>query len=221
MLSHHYLNPTIKKDFTALDQKLEPLSLHHFHVLQIWDSPFVTGDKVEIGDLAFAVWVCSKKMAELEEVISALVNDPQFLAKTEKQFLEWGDKYHTNQAGLIRELNTFLEYLEYYLTAPERWPASKDTKALKLPWVLHVFTILCANLNYHPTEVWSMPIGMALLHYAVISEREGAEYKMKEDYEKLPELDKLVAEIQKKKEKEGVPKAQAPHGLQKLIRKAR
>ena len=152
----------------VLGRQLLPFSLGHSLTLESINSPVLGSGPVQPGDLAIAVWVCSRRATELVRKF-----DP---AAISAEFARWGRR--TPPVVCETDLVLFRAYLAAFIAAPARWDAEGPRREMKAPWQYTIAAALRQHLKCTFDEAWNTPVNRALADYAVLGEALGDESLM-------------------------------------------
>ena len=154
----------------VLGRQLLPFSLGHSLTLESISSPVLRDGECLPGDLAVAVWVCSRKAARLLRNFNPAVVLEEFKA--------WGRA--TDAVTCAAELETFRAYLRAYIVTPARWDAEGPRRELRAPWQYTIVNALRQHLHCSDVAAWDTPVIKALADYATLGEALGDESLMTE-----------------------------------------
>lgn len=167
--SDGYLNAVIPTPHRIMGVRLEPFSIGHQMLLQRFGSPFVMeGRAPELGDLCFAVWVCSRgwgtALSELD-------------SKHFKRSFKWLNfKARLGKHYLPIRIHNFNEYLkEAHNNAPEVWRDSKKSGGkCKAPFLQMLKLNLMVNFHKSEADAMNTPFSLAVWDYLAYGETQGA-----------------------------------------------
>lgn len=149
-----FRNAVYHREPVVLRRQLLPLCLGHCYILLAAESPVVTGGRVDLKALAFAVGVCSRTFEDAQAWIKSdtLVAD----------CIAWGKQYE--QDNPAKDLAAFAEYKAEFDKFPNRF--SKSRSPCHHPWPLLVAVALAPA--YSESRSWNMPLPLALSYWSVL-----------------------------------------------------
>lgn len=154
----------------VLGRQLLPLSLGHVLLLHGIASPFVGQRDRGAGDLARAVWICSRPASETRR--AAL--DPKAIARDTKAWVKAAGKL-----DMVEQLATFEEYMAAFCKVPERWE-SGDLKPVKVGWP-YAIAVAIRPLFGSMDEAFDQPVNHACCLKASMDALGGDTTLMSED----------------------------------------
>lgn len=184
----NFLEAWFNTTHRVLGRRLHPFCLEDALILALAESPFLLGIapgvEYSLLDLQLAVQVCSTPSSRF---LNAELRSTWW-TKVRRFF--WSRRCHSMDLEL--ECQKFVSYIDDFNAGPRSWDTG-DEKSLNAPWVLANATFLLRHLNFSPTEVWRMPIGMAFWYAASVSEQIGTtlELMSEEEYKVLKAAGKL------------------------------
>ena len=173
-----YKNAWLVEPPRVLGVQLLPLSIGHAYLLEAYDSPLVEGGTARIGDLAFAVWICSRTF---RRCLSGLRDSK----KTTKTCRRWGRR--TRRLDYKDELAVFKAYGRAYFDAPERWESKGGSKQSGVEWTFMLAWAMSGGRIDPRThaDIWDVPVNMALAYNAARLTLGGDDTFVSEDVRKL------------------------------------
>jgi hypothetical protein len=152
---------------TLLGRKLLPFSLGHSLLLESIESPVMDAGAVMPGELAVALWICSRPAVDPATEHPPAVDRDAVAA----EFDEWGRRTPRDQ--LAEALVIFRAYLAAFTEAPRRWESGKAGAAPASPWQYAVVNALREHLHCGYAAAWNTPVNRALAEYATLGEAHG------------------------------------------------
>jgi hypothetical protein len=134
----------------VLGVQLLPLSLGHALLLESIASPLMRGADAGAGDLARAVWICSRPASELR-------GRPLDSRTVEKAWRRWVRA--AGECDVVQEMAVFVEYYAAFCRAPERWEVA-DGKPVKAAWP-YAIAVAIRPLFASMDEAFDQPVGHA------------------------------------------------------------
>ncbi|MEN6360042.1 MAG: hypothetical protein ABFD59_08300 [Smithella sp.] len=165
----------------VLRRRLLPLSLGHIYALMVYDSPYISGEKKTLIDLAFAVGICARSF---EDIISWLSS--KTLLRDCKQ---WGQS--CRKLNFAAEEVEFESYLNSHCIVPDRWKSEKSDPVLH-PWPLIIAVSLFPLVG--ESRAWNMPLPLAMSYWSAQEEINGDKSLKSEHDDKLRKLQKQYIE---------------------------
>lgn len=161
------------KRYRILGRRLRPLSLWHLLLLQVLDSPFITGGNISLFDLKTAIGICSLRFR------NSNIKRP------------WFPRFLT-PLGLRRNYTLFIEYVEDFLSKPEYTVVPWDTKTsgpapvplTPPPHIVATAFNVAHGARVSIQEAWDMPIGEAYIAEAMYMRAQGAQLDFMNDEER-------------------------------------
>ncbi len=154
-----YKNAWLVEPPEVLKRQLLPFSIGHAYLLEAFDSPLMTGGVPGMDDLVFGVWVCARPFGrgveELRDVDRVL-----------KECMKWGRKCRGHD--LSDELTVFTGYMRAYFDCPERWQKGNTQTQPRVQWQFALVWALSGgrlDVGTH-TDLWDLPVGLALSYNA-------------------------------------------------------
>jgi len=151
-----FVNAVFAQPSVCLGQQLKPLSLAHAHVLMAFGSPYVTKGAPTLGDLAVAVWICSRDCYPFAGVADA-VRDPRL----ERQAKKWGRR--SGKDALAGDSAVFVDYIKTGLHLPPRQIDPGKARLQRVPWTVSAVCALMRN-GLTRDEAWTVPMAEACMY---------------------------------------------------------
>lgn len=185
-----FKNAILPLEPDVLGVRLLPLSLGHVYILMAVDSPFAVGGKPHLGNLSFAVQVCSRTFEDAQKWL----HSETLIADVAK----WGKSCRKMDFGA--ESKKFEEYIAQSTQMPERLSSSPGGgKGVKHPWPLIIAVSLFKHIG--ESRSWNMPMGMAVAYWSALAETQGDDSLCDDTYYEMVERAKAEAAARSKKEK--------------------
>jgi len=165
----------VPKTFRCMGRDLLPLSVGHHALLDVLDSPFLSGQPVSRADLAVGVYVCSLPFREAQ----ARLRDEKTAAA---ECRAWG-RSAGRTFNPVRAAGQFRRYVQHYTRMPELF-ASDQSGKVNAPLTFALLYILQNTFNLTEEESWNLPLNEALCRSATVQDMSGAADIMT-DYDQL------------------------------------
>jgi hypothetical protein len=164
VLDELFAEAFVNSTHRVLGRKLKPFCLWHRFQLEILESPFLSGDVINIVDLERAVQACC---LTYPEVIKAKIN-------------MWSFRWRLAGCSFEAEVKKFMNYVEDHFSPPKFLPQLKkrympETINHPPPENLIIFSAVAALTGWKDKEIWMLPLGQAYWYAASHWYQAGAE----------------------------------------------
>lgn len=165
-MDDRYYRAFLEGDHEALGETLKPFSLWHNFLLQALESPFLTGERVEVEHVVQACEIFK----------TSFPNEPNLRYSLKQWFKVRSLK--KNMAKLEAETKKIAKYIEANSSFPRFWQNQKTEKqqGLTSPETLAV-VISLIQLGFEEGKAWDMSLARARWYEAAAMERQTTELK--------------------------------------------
>jgi hypothetical protein len=154
----------------CMGRRLHPFTLSHAFLLDLIESPILSGGEHSFHDLYRAVQICSRPPLDPSDfrAVSRAIAPPRGL-----ESFRYGWRQGAARSHHLRDLAAFSIYLSDFNAPPRAWDSTGE--GVKVPWFFYLAARLIHHAHLSRAEAWATVVGEAHWWSVALSESSGKE----------------------------------------------